>query len=124
MRGRLMRFWSNCRGASAVEFALVVPVFFALTIGTINLCVLIYMDSRLQFSVDSAARCGAIGTCTATTQAANMFGFTTFSPSFANPTVANCHGTEVTGSVTYRLNAFVTSISVPLSAKSCFATQD
>jgi Flp pilus assembly pilin Flp len=123
MRQRLARFWQDRRGASAVEFAIVVPLLGALTIGAINLCILVYMDARLQFAVDGAARCGAIGTCTATSQAASSFGFASLSPTFSVPVSANCHGTKVTGTVTYPLNAVLASFSIPLTASSCFAAQ-
>jgi len=125
MRAFFRKFWRNPSGASAAEFALVAPVFFALTIGAINLCILLYMNSRLQFSVDDAARCASLAynPCAPTTRAASNFGFASMGPTFTASTPAGCQGTQVVGNVTYTLNAVVTTIAVPISASSCFAAQ-
>jgi Flp pilus assembly protein TadG len=123
----LRKFCLDPAGASAVEFALILPVFCALTIGAINLCLVVYANSRLQYAVDDAARCESVKTtiCTssATTQthAATTFGFAGLSPTFtASPAVC---GNQVVGSVTYPLSAVITTISVPISASSCFPIQ-
>jgi len=127
MRAFFRKFWRNPSGASAAEFALVAPVFFALTIGAINLCIVLYMNSRLQFSVDDAARCAALAynPCDPVARATSDFGFASLTPSFPPPTAltTDCQGTKMTGSVTYTLNAVVTTIAVPISASSCFAQQ-
>lgn len=125
MRKFWHKFWRDRDGASAAEFALMVPVFFALTIGAMHLCILLYMNSRLQFSVDDAARCAALAynPCAPTTRAASDFGFASLGPTFAAANPASCQGTQVTGNVTYSLNVVVTTISVPVTASSCFAAQ-
>jgi len=126
MRAFFRKFWRNPSGASAAEFALVAPVFFALTIGAINLCIVLYMNSRLQFSVDNAARCASLAKavpCDWHTLATSDFGFASLGPTFTASTPAGCQGTQVVGNVTYTLNAVVTTIAVPISASSCFAQQ-
>ena len=125
MRTFFRNFWRGRGGASAAEFALVAPIFFALTIGAINLCILLYMNSRLQFSVDDAARCASLAynPCAPTTRAATNFGFVSLGPTFAATNPAGCQGTQVVGNVTYTLNAIVTTVAVPISASSCFAAQ-
>ena len=124
---RLRKYCVDSSGASAAEFALILPLFCALTIGAINLCIMVYANSRLQFAVDDAARCESVKTtiCTssATTQthAAAAFGFAGLSPTFtASPAVC---GNQVVGRVTYPLHAVITTISVPISASSCFPIQ-
>ena len=123
----LRKYCLDCAGSSAAEFALILPVFCALTIGAISLCIMVYANSRLQFAVDDAARCESVKTtiCTsaATTQthAAAMFGFAGLSPTFtASPAIC---GNQVVGSVTYHIYAVVTTLNVPISASSCFPIQ-
>ena len=58
----LRRLWTGQAGASAVEFALVVPAFLALTIGALNLCIMLYINSTLHFAVDDSARCMSVKT--------------------------------------------------------------
>ena len=124
---RLCKFWQDRAGSSAAEFALLVPVFCALTVGAINLCILVYANSLLQFAVDDAARCQSVKTqiCTGATateaHAAATFGFTSLAPAFVASSPA-C-GSKVVGTATYSLVAVVTTISVPLSASSCFPVQ-
>jgi Flp pilus assembly protein TadG len=122
-------FWRDQTAASAVEFAMVVPVFFALTIGALNLCILLYINSTLHYAVDDAARCMSVKTTVCDTvghtqtHAAATFNFPSLSPSFT-PAFAQACGNQVTGSATYRLNAVVTSLNLNLSAKSCFPVQN
>jgi Flp pilus assembly protein TadG len=125
---RLRKFCQDRAGATAAEFALVLPVFGALTIGAINLCMVVYANSRMQFAVDDAARCLSVKTtiCTgiasAQSHAAAMFGFSGLNPSFT-ASQGPC-GSQVVGTVTYPLMAVVTTVSVPISASSCFPIQD
>ena len=124
---RLRKYCLDSAGSSAAEFALILPVFCALTIGAINLCIMVYANSRLQFAVDDAARCESVKTtiCTSATttqtHAAAMFGFAGLSPTFtASPAIC---GNQVVGSVTYPIHAVVTTLNVPISASSCFPIQ-
>jgi Flp pilus assembly protein TadG len=125
---RLRKFWQDSAGASAAEFAMLVPVICALTIGAINLCLMVYANSLLQFSVDDAARCQSVQTtiCTSTaatqTHAQATFGFSSLSPTFTASQGA-C-GSHVVGNVTFPLIAVVTTVNVPISASSCFPIQD
>jgi Flp pilus assembly protein TadG len=125
---RFRKFWQDRAGATAAEFALVVPVFGALTIGAINLCLVVYANSLMQFAVDDAARCQSVKTtiCTSTaatqTHAAATFGYASLNPTFTASQGA-C-GSKVVGTVTYPLMAVVTTLSVPISATSCFPIQD
>jgi Flp pilus assembly protein TadG len=125
---RLRKYYQDCTGVAAAEFALILPAFAALTIGAIHLCIMVYMNSLLQFAVDDAARCESVKTtvCGSTTatqsHAATTFGFASLSPNFVASS-ATC-GNQVTGSVTYPMNAIIRTFSVAISAKSCFPIQD
>ena len=126
-------FWRAQAGASAVEFALVVPAFLALTIGALNLCILLYINSTLHFAVDDAARCMSISQAAGTTacdtvahtrtHALATFNFPSLSP-VITPLAAQTCGNQVTGTATYQLNAVLTSMAVNLSATSCFPVQN
>jgi Flp pilus assembly protein TadG len=125
---RLLNFWRDQEGATAAEFAVVVPVLGALTIGAIQLSVLVYANSKLQFAVDDAARCASVKTtiCSSpsTTQshASTAFAMANMSASFTATTPA-C-GNQVVGTATYQINALITTVPVSLSATSCFPVQD
>lgn len=122
-------------GVSAVEFALVLPIFLALTLGAMNFSMLTFLNSRLHYAVDDAARCIAVNLCTTanvSTHASANFDFPSTAPSFTG-TSSTCNvsggsggqaGYLVTGTATYQLNMVVASLSVPMSATSCFAKQD
>lgn len=48
------------RGASLVEFALCLPIFFLITMGTVELCRLIYLRQSLKITAYECARLGII----------------------------------------------------------------
>jgi Flp pilus assembly pilin Flp len=58
------RLWRRLRadrsGASAVEFAIVLPVFILLVMGSISAAMLIFSVSSLNYAVEDAARCAAV----------------------------------------------------------------
>jgi Flp pilus assembly protein TadG len=59
-----MNFFENNRGATAVEFALVALPVMAFIIGIIQFGWVVWIDNLLHISVDTASRCGAIGSTT------------------------------------------------------------
>lgn len=131
----MRRFLGDQSGVSAVEFGLVLPVFLALTLGAMNFSMLTFLNSRLHYAVDDAARCMAVGQCTSgnvSAHASANFTFPSTSPSFSGVS-STCNvsggsggqtGYLVTGTATYELNMVVASLSIPISATSCFAAQD
>jgi Flp pilus assembly protein TadG len=58
------RLWRRLRtdrsGASAVEFAIILPVFILLVLGSISAATLIFSISSLNYAVEDAARCAAV----------------------------------------------------------------
>jgi len=115
----------DSRGSTAVETALLIPLYSGLTLAVMTGGFLLFTAASLHFAVEGAARCSSAMTtqCTsaATTQtyAANIY----YGPSIPAPTFtassAAC-GHQVVGSVTYALNAGEATWSVPLSATACF----
>jgi Flp pilus assembly protein TadG len=59
-----MNFFKNNRGATAVEFALVALPVMAFIIGIMQFGWIVWVDNLLHISVDTASRCGAIGSTT------------------------------------------------------------
>ena len=121
-------------GNSAIEFAIVAPVFLLLMLGTMEFARLFWTQSTLQQAVQAAARCASVNTTTCDnaadtqTYAANqMFGLNVSSSVFT-ATTANCGsvtGNKVSGSLQFNFIAkglFPSSWLPPptLTATSCF----
>src|SRR5215813_618183 len=59
-----MNLCKNNRGAAAVEFALVALPVLAFIMGIIQFGWVMWVDNLLHISVDTASRCGAVGSTT------------------------------------------------------------
>ena len=112
------------RGTTAVEFAIIAPVFIALLIGTMVLCVALLLVGSLHFAVEDGARCASVKTkiCSdaATTVAytqSRYFG-PAVSPTFTYAAAA-C-GNSVSASISYSMNVGFQTFVVPISATACF----
>ena len=64
MLTRLARTMTRDDGNTAVEFALVFPVFILMVLGIFETGRALWTQSLLNYAVQSAARCGAIDTAT------------------------------------------------------------
>lgn len=54
---RLLSRFRRCRdGASAVEFALILPVFVTMVLGTIQMGIVFYQANTVQFALEETAR--------------------------------------------------------------------
>lgn len=116
-------------GASAAEFAIILPVFILTIFGTIGLSTMMYMIAALHFTVEDAARCASVKilTCSnpATTSAYALgkysgpalsdLTFTLTPASSAQP----C-GNKVTGTGAFVLRTGLANLSVPVSATACY----
>ena len=116
--------WSDERGTSAVEFALVSPVFFLLTIGIIYLCMALWAVGSLHYAVEDGARCASVRNTVCKDQATTIsytqsryFGPSN-SPSFTYA-AATC-GNSVSASANYVVDLGLTRVTVPISATACF----
>lgn len=107
--GILARLARCAKASSAVEFALVAPVFLAAMTGIMECCRLLFITQAANFIAFNAARCEAIGTdctSTATTQtfvttlAAN-YTLTYVANSFSTNTSTTCQGLSNSVSVTF-----------------------
>jgi len=111
-------------GTTAVEFALIAPILIALLVGTITLCVGLFLIGSLHFAVEDGARCASVKT-TVCSDAATTVAYTKsryfgpdVSPTFTY-TAAAC-GNSVSASVNYSMNVGSRTLVIPLSATACF----
>jgi len=123
MRAVLQKLYQEHRGTTAVEFALVSPVFIAMVLGLLSLCVCLFLIGSLHYSVEEAARCASVRTTVCkdagtTIAYAQSRYFGPSAPTFSYTTAA-C-GNSVTGSINYVAQLGLTQITVPVSASACF----
>jgi Flp pilus assembly protein TadG len=123
IRRTLANFRGNGGGASAVEFAILAPVYFMLVVGGLNVSLLMFTVGNLQYAVARAARCASVNT-TVCTDAASTVDYansqylgTAGSPLFTYSNTG-C-GNTVSASVTFVLNSGVQQYSIPLTASAC-----
>ena len=114
----------NQDGATAVEFAIIAPVFMLLILGTIALCFALFLVGSLHFAVEDGARCASVKT-TICTDATSTIAYTqrrylgpNVSPTFTYTSSA-C-GNSVSASVNYSMNVGFKTFVIPISATACF----
>jgi Flp pilus assembly protein TadG len=71
---RTASLFSNRRGATAVEFALILPPFLLLLFGIVEFGRVLWTQSALHFAVEEAARCATVDAtnCATATQVQNF----------------------------------------------------
>jgi Flp pilus assembly protein TadG len=115
--------WREQRGTTAVEFAIVSPVFIAMVLGLLALCLCLFLIGSLHYSVEEAARCASVRTTVCTDASTTIayaqsryFGPSTPTFSYA---AATC-GNSVTASINYVAQLGLTQVTIPISASACF----
>jgi Flp pilus assembly protein TadG len=127
----LGRFGSDETGGSAAELVLIMIPLIALTLGTINLAMMIYTVANLHYATQEAARCATVrptvcaDTTTLTTYALKNYGGLTAAPAFTltvEPKTATVcpNGNYVTGTATYNFVTGFTTTAIPLTANACY----
>ena len=125
MTGLRILLWRERQGNTAVEFAIVLPVFLLLVLGIIEFGRLLWTQSTLQHAVEAAARCATVNTslCGTASQvqsfaAGEVFGQSVPASTFSL-TTPSC-GTQVSASLPF---SFVVPKLFPykitLTAQSC-----
>ena len=113
------------QGTTAVEFGIVAPVFIALLVGTIGLCVALFLIGSLHFAVEDGARCASVKT-TICVDGPTTIAYTQsryLGPSGVTPTftyAAAACGNSVSASITYSVNVLFKTLVIPISATACF----
>jgi Flp pilus assembly protein TadG len=127
-------FFNDQRGASAVEFALTMPVFLLMLLGVWQICFGMWAQFALQHGAEMAARCMNVNptVCGSTTitstqsyAASQSYGLNP-SPSVftvsAPPSTTTCGGYQI--SAAYKVSPVVANIGIPaftLHAQACYA---
>jgi Flp pilus assembly protein TadG len=120
----LRSIYRNQEGTTAVEFAIVAPVFILLVFGIIGVCFALFLVGSLHFAVEDGARCASVKT-TLCQDSATTIAYTqtrylgpNVSPTFSATTAA-C-GNTVTGTVNYTMDIGFRRFVIPVSATACF----
>ena len=119
------RLWADRGGASAVEFAIVLPVFILLVLGSISAALLVFSISSLNYAVEDAARCAAVNKTLCSNAgdiveyARDRYAGPPITPEFTYST-AGC-GNTVTGTGTFSMDIIPEISKVPLKASACHA---
>lgn len=120
----LHRFARNDRGATAIEYGLVLPVLAAAVLGGIWVGLLLLSTSSLNLAVQAAARCmsvdaNACGSASATQSYAQaQYNGPNISPVFTADT-SGC-GHTVTAQANFNIDILPGIGSVPLSSSACY----
>jgi Flp pilus assembly protein TadG len=125
------KFSLSDRGATAAEFALILPAAVLFIFGIINMSLMLYATTKLHYAAEDAARCATVrldckdSTTPTTIDSAKVIAWAQArykgpgagaSFSYAG---AAC-GNQVTGDVTYTLNIGIWRKTVPLHTVACF----
>jgi Flp pilus assembly protein TadG len=123
-RRLIARLARDAGGATAIEYALVLPVLIMSILGGLWVGLLTFSVSSMDMAVQGAARCMAVdanncGTTSATeTYAQNLYGGPSISPVFT-ASATGC-GHTVSAQANFNLNIVPGFGSVPLSASACY----
>jgi Flp pilus assembly protein TadG len=119
--------WTRFRrgecGATAAEFALILPGLVMLTIGVINLSLMLYAVATIHFTAETAARWCMINAATCTNGTVNTYATSIYygpaiAPNFALAT-PTCTGRQVTGAAVYNFFTGVADFPVQIGATAC-----
>lgn len=123
MRNFSIIAWNDERGTTAVEFAIVGPLFIALVIGMLYLCMCLFAVGSLHYAVKEGARCASVRTtvCSDETTIVSYAQSRYFGPSSPTFTyTATACGNSVSGSLNYAIELVLTQVTVPITATACF----
>lgn len=124
IRRLLLAFGRDTSGASAAEFALVMPFFVLLVLGTINTCLALSAVNSMHFAAERTARCLAVGGSTSCSSNVDSYakgwyrGPGLIGLLFQNP--PDTCGKLVTGQANFNIITGLNSTAVTISAKACY----
>jgi Flp pilus assembly protein TadG len=125
----LIPLWRSRRGATAAEFALVLPGVLFLVFGAFNLAIVLYAASSLQAAAEASARWVSIQTALNSGTAPALADVQTYAQNhYAGPGLTSLTftsstpgcGHSVSGSGTYELFYGFGALNVPVKAQACF----
>jgi hypothetical protein len=116
-RDRVQAFVRSERGVSAVELAILGPVYLTLLLGVIQGSLLIFTQANLHYAVQKGVRCTALQD-SGCPSPASYYVAPGAAPVFT-ATQQTC-GQALTATVTYTFSVVLYQTTIPLSATSCF----
>jgi Flp pilus assembly protein TadG len=127
VRKLLKCIYRNQKGTTAVEFAIIAPVFLLLILGTIGLCFALFLVGSLHFAVEDGARCASVNAIRCGNPASiilytqSRYMGPNVSPTFT-PATGTCgiSSNSVTGTVNYTMDIGFRKFVIPISATACF----
>jgi Flp pilus assembly protein TadG len=131
---RAHSFLKDMHGGGLAEFAMVVPVFFALVFAVIHLSFITWGMTAMHWACQTAARCAAINvplgangaTCTDNNStkayAATQYKGPNMNVVFSADVANSCGGSGklVSATGSYVMNVVVTKVTLNLSAQACY----
>jgi Flp pilus assembly protein TadG len=115
----------DTRGTTAIEFAILGPVFIGLIVGMLYMCMLLFTAASLHYAVEEAARCSSVKTATCTDNTSTIAyaqshfnASSILTPTFVYSTPACGH--SVTASASFAFDFGLSSVAVPITAAACF----
>jgi Flp pilus assembly protein TadG len=118
-KGWLQAWRDDEGGVTAVEFAIVMPVFLAFVVGIFNLSLLILTVASLHYAVEKGARCTSVRENCSDAEIKSYYFAPGPAPTFVHTPDTEC-GHAVGASVVFQLNVVILQRDVTLSATSCF----
>lgn len=125
MIGRLRLFARDSAGTTAAEFALVIPIFLLLTIGTMNVGFALAAVIRLNYATETAARCLSVDT-TGICTTANIDSYAKSRYAIGNVSKLNfiatqpACGNNVAGAGNYDIYTGFGKVSIGIAASACY----
>ena len=122
---RIATMWSNNLGTTAVEYALVAPIFIGLVISAFYLYMALFLVGSLHYAVEEGARCASVKTTvcsdssTTISYTKNHYFGPAVSPTFTYNANLAC-GNSVSASVDFVANLGLQSVTIPVTASACF----
>jgi Flp pilus assembly protein TadG len=121
----IVTIWSNNLGTTAVEYALVAPVFIGLVVSAFYFYMALFLVGSLHYAVEEGARCASVKT-TVCSDSSTTISYTkshyfgpAVSPTFTYNANLAC-GNSVSASVNFVANLGLQSVTIPVSASACF----
>ena len=116
--------WTEERATTAVEFAIIAPVFIFLLVGILYVCLALFAVGSLYYAVEEGARCASIASSNCSSPdgiiaytKSRYFGPSS-SPIFTY-NVAAC-GNSVKASTNYVMDLAFKQFTIPINASACF----
>ena len=112
------------RGTTAIEMAILAPVFFLIIIGMVYVGLLMFTMGSMHYAVEAAARCASVETDICSNAASTeSYAMSKYFGGYVTPDftyAAETCGQSVSADATFVLDLGVRKISIPLSATACF----